>query len=171
VTSASAFAMITGEETALRSRATRSQVAFRRHRDLRRASRSYHGGGNERPSPRSRRRAEARVRTPLRGGTSRRGARSSFPSCGPRDRDHDQPVRALLHHVFNPVLALDRSPATRWLTAFFLPAYGHLTRSGLECHPDAGSVAFIVGAPPSSRAPSGLRGQAPAGPATRASTP
>jgi protein-S-isoprenylcysteine O-methyltransferase Ste14 len=56
------------------------------------------------------------------------------------------PFALFFYAVFNPVLlALDRSPATRWLTAFFLP---HMVISPdpiLRAVRVLGSVAFVVG--------------------------
>ena len=57
------------------------------------------------------------------------------------------PFALFFYAVFNPVLlALDRSPATRWLTAFFLPHMVISPDPVLSAIRVLGSVAFIVGA-------------------------
>jgi protein-S-isoprenylcysteine O-methyltransferase Ste14 len=57
------------------------------------------------------------------------------------------PFALFFYAVFNPVLlALDRSPATRWLTAFFLPHMVVSPDPALSAIRVLGSVAFIVGA-------------------------
>ena len=57
------------------------------------------------------------------------------------------PFALFFYAVFNPVLlALDRSPATRWLTAFFLPHMVISPDPALSAIRVLGSVAFIVGA-------------------------
>ena len=56
------------------------------------------------------------------------------------------PFALFFYAVFNPVLlALDRSPATRWLTAFFLPHMVISPDPALRAIRVLGSVAFIVG--------------------------
>ena len=57
------------------------------------------------------------------------------------------PFALFFYAVFNPVLlALDRIPATRWLTAFFLPHMVISPDPVLSAIRVLGSVAFIVGA-------------------------
>ena len=57
------------------------------------------------------------------------------------------PFALFFYAVFNPVLlALDRFPATRWLTAFFLPHMVISPDPVLSAIRVLGSVAFIVGA-------------------------
>ena len=57
------------------------------------------------------------------------------------------PFALFFYAVFNPVLlALDRSPATRWLTAFFLPHMVISPDPALSAIRVLGSVAFVVGA-------------------------
>jgi protein-S-isoprenylcysteine O-methyltransferase Ste14 len=57
------------------------------------------------------------------------------------------PFALFFYAVFNPVLlALDRSPATRWLTAFFLPHMVISPDPALSTIRVLGSVALIVGA-------------------------
>jgi protein-S-isoprenylcysteine O-methyltransferase Ste14 len=57
------------------------------------------------------------------------------------------PFALFFYAVFNPVLlTLDRSPATRWLTAFFLPHMVISPDPVLSAIRVLGSVAFIVGA-------------------------
>ena len=57
------------------------------------------------------------------------------------------PFALFFYAVFNPVLlALDRVPATRWLTAFFLPHMVISPDPVLSAIRVLGSVAFIVGA-------------------------
>ncbi|MBI3105350.1 MAG: isoprenylcysteine carboxylmethyltransferase family protein [Candidatus Rokubacteria bacterium] len=57
------------------------------------------------------------------------------------------PFALFFYAVFNPVLlALDRSPATRWLTAFFLPHMVISPDPALSAIRVVGSVAFMVGA-------------------------
>ena len=56
------------------------------------------------------------------------------------------PFALFFYAVFNPVLlALDRSPATRWLTAFFLPHMVISPDPALRAIRVLGSVAFVVG--------------------------
>lgn len=56
------------------------------------------------------------------------------------------PFALYFYAVFNPVLlALDRSPATRWLTAFFLPHMVISPDPALRAIRVLGSVAFVVG--------------------------
>jgi len=57
------------------------------------------------------------------------------------------PFALYFYAVFNPVLlTLDRFPATRWLTAFFLPHMVVSPDPALSAIRVLGSVAFIVGA-------------------------
>jgi protein-S-isoprenylcysteine O-methyltransferase Ste14 len=57
------------------------------------------------------------------------------------------PFALFFYAVFNPaLLALDRSPATRWLTAFFLPHMVVSPDPALSAIRVLGSVAFIAGA-------------------------
>lgn len=56
------------------------------------------------------------------------------------------PFALFFYAVFNPVLlALDRSPATRWLAAFFLPHMVISPDPALSALRALGSVAFIAG--------------------------
>jgi protein-S-isoprenylcysteine O-methyltransferase Ste14 len=56
------------------------------------------------------------------------------------------PFALFFYAVFNPVLlALDRAPATRWLTAFFLPHMVISPDPALRAIRVLGSVAFVVG--------------------------
>jgi protein-S-isoprenylcysteine O-methyltransferase Ste14 len=57
------------------------------------------------------------------------------------------PFALFFYAVFNPVLlAFDRSPATRWLTAFFLPHMVVTSDPVLTVIRVLGSVAFVLGA-------------------------
>ena len=57
------------------------------------------------------------------------------------------PFALFFYAVFNPVLlAFDRSPATRWMTAFFLPHMVVASDPALMVIRVLGSVAFVLGA-------------------------